>query len=86
MLQEYIDQKCMPGGTTRNWLSYGCQVELVDEAYKNILCDPQTSGGLLIAVDDDAIVEVEALLKQNNIEPVCFGELIAQSDKLIYVE
>ncbi|WP_430816213.1 selenide, water dikinase SelD [Carboxylicivirga sp. RSCT41] len=86
MLQQYIEQKCMPGGTTRNWLSYGSQVNISDEEYKNILCDPQTSGGLLIAVEDDAIAEVETLLTQNNIEPVCFGELIEQNDKLIYIE
>ncbi|MCU4155383.1 selenide, water dikinase SelD [Carboxylicivirga sp. A043] len=86
MLQEYIEQKCMPGGTTRNWLSYGCQVELADDSYKNILCDPQTSGGLLLAVEDDAIEVVENLLEQNNIEPTCFGELMEQGDKLIYAE
>ena len=85
MLQEYIDQKCMPGGTTRNWLSYGQQVELKDEKHKDILCDPQTSGGLLIAVEDDAISEVESLLQNNGVDPVCFGELVDQKDKLIYV-
>jgi selenide,water dikinase len=86
MLQEYIDQKCMPGGTTRNWLSYGEHVELKDIRYKNILCDPQTSGGLLIAVDDGSIDEVEKLLKDNGIAPICFGELIDLEEKLIYVD
>ncbi|MBK3519818.1 selenide, water dikinase SelD [Carboxylicivirga marina] len=86
MLQEYIDQKCMPGGTTRNWLSYGKDVQLADEAFKNILCDPQTSGGLLIAVEPNACTQVEAILKENNIEPICFGELLEQDEKLIYVE
>jgi selenide,water dikinase len=86
MLQEYIDQKCMPGGTTRNWLSYGEHVNLKDIRYKNILCDPQTSGGLLIAVDDGSIDEVEKLLKDNGIAPICFGELIDLEEKLIYVD
>ncbi len=86
MLQGYIDQKCLPGGTTRNWLSYGQQVSLLNDDYKNILCDPQTSGGLLLAVSIDATNEVEHVLKDNGIEPVCFGELMAQKDKLIYVE
>ncbi len=86
MLQDYIEQKCMPGGTSRNWLSYGHQVELNDEAYKHTLCDPQTSGGLLLAVEEAAANKVELLLKQNDIAPVCFGELIDQQDKLIYVE
>ncbi len=86
MLHEYIEQKCMPGGTTRNWLSYGHQVQLSNEAYKSVLCDPQTSGGLLIAVEEEALQQVETLLRQNNIEPVCFGELTTQKDKLIYVD
>ena len=86
MLQEYIDQKCMPGGTTRNWLSYGEHVELKDIRYKNILCDPQTSGGLLIAVEDGSIDQVEKLLNDNGIAPVCFGELIDLQEKLIYVD
>lgn len=85
MLQEYIDQKCIPGGTHRNWLSYGHQVDLADEAYKSILCDPQTSGGLLIAVENDAIAEVEKLLQDNELETQCFGELKKQTDKLIRV-
>lgn len=86
MIQEYIELKCLPGGTARNWLSYGHQVSLAQETCKNILCDPQTSGGLLLAVENDAVVEVEQTLKDHGIEPVCFGELIAQRDKLIYVE
>jgi len=86
MLSQYITQQCMPGGTMRNWLSYGHQVHLADENYKNVLCDPQTSGGLLIAVEDDATTQVENILSSHNIEPVCFGELKALNDKLIYVE
>ncbi|WP_439183635.1 selenide, water dikinase SelD [Carboxylicivirga taeanensis] len=86
MLQGYIEQNCMPGGTSRNWLSYGHQVQLKDDSYRHILCDPQTSGGLLLAVEEQACEEVEQLLEQNGFSPVCFGELLKQQDKLIYVE
>ncbi len=85
ILQEYIDQKCMPGGTFRNWQSYGDKVELADESYKNILCDPQTSGGLLIAVENDSVSEIEKLLQENNLETQSFGSLIKQTDKFIKV-
>lgn len=48
----YLEKKCVPGGTYRNWDSYGEQIgELTDEQ-KLILCDPQTSGGLLVSVKD----------------------------------
>ena len=82
---QYIAQKCIPGGTHTNWESYGENVQLKNENDKWILCDPQTSGGLLIAVEDSAISEVESLLKQNQIQAVPFGELCKRSDVLIKV-
>lgn len=50
----YIGKNCIPGGTYRNWKSYGDKIAEVTELQKMILADPQTSGGLLIAVDRDA--------------------------------
>ncbi|HWA62506.1 MAG TPA: selenide, water dikinase SelD, partial [Caulobacteraceae bacterium] len=50
------------GAATRNWASYGEAVGLpadLPEWRRDILCDPQTSGGLLIAVDPR---EAEAVL------------------------
>ncbi|MEI8086213.1 MAG: selenide, water dikinase SelD [Paludibacter sp.] len=84
-VQQYINQGCIPGGTHRNWDSYGHLVQLKNESDKLILCDPQTSGGLLIAVEKHAITEVEALLVANNIEAISFGELYASSEVLIKV-
>ena len=42
------------GAAVRNWSSYGAAVELpadLPEWRRDLLCDPQTSGGLLIAVE-----------------------------------
>jgi selenide,water dikinase len=47
----YIDQKSVPGGTYRNWDSYGEKIIGADKYKQAILADPQTSGGLLVAVD-----------------------------------
>jgi selenide, water dikinase len=52
-LDEYIEQKAVPGGTYRNWKSYGDKIGPLDEKIKLILCDPQTSGGLLVAVEPE---------------------------------
>jgi selenide,water dikinase len=49
-IESYIAQDCIPGGTKRNFKSYGSKVCELSETQKAILCDPQTSGGLLIAV------------------------------------
>ena len=81
----YLQQKCVPGGTTRNWDSYGEKVKLAHKSYRDILCDPQTSGGLLIAVQPDAVEELEYLLKENGIDAQPFGELEEQDEFLITV-
>jgi selenide,water dikinase len=84
-VEEYIAQDCIPGGTHRNWESYKHHIELKDNNRKAILCDPQTSGGLLIAVEASATNEVEKLLMENNIEAKALGYLTARSEVLIKV-
>ncbi len=49
-VEDYLAQGCTPGGTSRNFDSYGHKVSELTEQQKTLLCDPQTSGGLLIAV------------------------------------
>ena len=84
-VSQYIEQDCIPGGTHRNWESYGHHVQLKEESNKFLLCDPQTSGGLLIAVENSSINEVENFFKVNNIECSSFGNLISRSKVLIKV-
>lgn len=85
VLDEYVEQKCFPGGTFRNWDSYGKNIDLKNDSYKNILCDPQTSGGLLIAVEPEYISEVRECLKSFNIDTLPFGSLEKRKEKLITV-
>ncbi len=67
-LTGYIDQKCVPGGTNRNWDSYGQKIGEVTDYQKAILADPQTSGGLLIAVKKDSVNQVQLILKEYGLE------------------
>ncbi|MCW0483340.1 selenide, water dikinase SelD [Gaoshiqia sediminis] len=85
-VDEYIAQDCIPGGTHRNWDSYGQNVQLRNEQDKLILCDPQTSGGLLIAVEPDAITEVENLLGKHGYKAEPFGSLTQPQEKLIVLK
>ncbi|WP_297087849.1 selenide, water dikinase SelD [uncultured Draconibacterium sp.] len=86
ILEPYLQQNCIPGGTHRNWESYGHNVALKQESYKNILCDPQTSGGLLLAVEPQALEEVKDCLKNFGIEAEPFGQLSEkQNGQLISV-
>lgn len=66
-LAAYLAQGMAPGGTRRNWASYGEAIDCPDETRRAILSDPQTSGGLLIAVDPAALAEVEAVLQNHGI-------------------
>jgi len=84
-VEEYIAMGCIPGGTHRNWDSYGHHIQLKNESDKAILCDPQTSGGLLIAVEEPSIGEVEKLLRENKINPRQLGYLTVRKDVLISV-
>jgi selenide, water dikinase len=83
--EEYITRNCIPGGTDRNWDSYGHLVRLKDDGWKNLLADPQTSGGLMIAVREEAIPEVEKALAEHQIGAHPFGYLLERSDKVIEV-
>jgi len=49
----YLENQSIPGGTHRNWNSYGEHIGELTEVQKLILCDPQTSGGLLVSVKDE---------------------------------
>lgn len=61
-LAGYVAGGMSPGGARRNWASYGNHVDAIDDPWRAILCDPQTSGGILAAVDPAAMAAVTALL------------------------
>ena len=66
-LPYYLGQHCFPGGTQRNWDSYGDKISALSEAQKYVLADPQTSGGLLVAVAEEATTAFEQLLKEQGL-------------------
>ena len=84
---DYIEQGCVPGGTERNFASYGHRLGEMTEQQKSLLCDPQTSGGLLLAVTPDAEHEVKAMAQQHGIELNAIGELVeAAADETVLIE
>jgi selenide,water dikinase len=83
-LINYISKGSVPGGTIRNWDSYGHKISLPNnhsEIIRNILSDPQTSGGLLVAVDQNCVEEMQSLLQEYQlydfIAPI--GRMVAQT-------
>lgn len=54
---DYLEKGCSPGGAQRNYDSYGYALGDSSELERQLLCDPQTSGGLLVSVSEDALDE-----------------------------
>jgi selenide, water dikinase len=84
-LDEYLQQKSIPGGTTRNWESYGHKIVGVSDTQRAILADPQTSGGLLIAVDESRAAEFERFANQHGLSLKPFGTLSAREKYVVNV-
>ncbi|MFZ9242148.1 MAG: selenide, water dikinase SelD [Sediminibacterium sp.] len=87
----YIAQKAIPDATSRNWNAYSKEVKFetgvnVMEAFQ-LLPDPQTNGGLLIAVAPDAVQEVQTILKEAGIELVePIGHCTTNQEKRITIQ
>ena len=91
-IKEYLAQRIVPDATYRNWNSYSKKINFekevnVMEAF-SILPDPQTNGGLLIAVDPGSVNEVKEVLKKYNLENFTnpIGVFISKNEKVIYVK
>jgi len=72
--QDFAERGIGTGGAKRNWKSYGHEVEIPQDApewWRAVLCDPQTSGGLLIACSPDSVPDVLALVRSRNPGPAC---------------
>ena len=91
-VKEYISQRIFPDATTRNWSSYSDKIKFgkgvnVMEAF-TLLPDPQTNGGLLISVKENAKDEVIGLFKKSGlekfIEPI--GKFVSRGEKMIEVK
>ena len=62
---ELIKSGVKTGASSRNWRSFKDSVKLIDDdKWNTILCDPQTSGGLLITTEEKHSLEIIQLLHQ----------------------
>jgi selenide,water dikinase len=59
------------GASARNWASYGAEVRLappLEAVHKDLLSDPQTSGGLLVACARDTVAGVMEIFARHGFE------------------
>jgi len=78
-VNEYLDLGCSPGGTQRNFDSYKESLGEMTQRQKEILCDPQTSGGLLVMVNDAGQEELLRITREHGLELEPIGQMIEAS-------
>ncbi|MFA4913326.1 MAG: selenide, water dikinase SelD [Burkholderiaceae bacterium] len=77
-VDHYIAEGCVPGGTQRNFESYGTHVSMLTDHQRDLLSDPQTSGGLLVAVEPGAQAEFLQAAARNGLDLSPIGELVSR--------
>jgi selenide,water dikinase len=79
----------IPGGG-RNNASYFGRGIVVDDAVPpstmQVLFDPQTSGGLLVAVSKNAVQDVEAALARAGVPQAHIGQVLPRQDRAVVVK
>jgi selenide,water dikinase len=90
--KKYLANRMVPDATYRNWNCYSTKTSFdpgvnVMEAF-SMLPDPQTNGGLLVAVDPSAVALIQEVFNKNEltsfIEPI--GVLEAAGEKVVVVK
>jgi selenide,water dikinase len=90
--KKYLANRMVPDATYRNWNCYSTKTSFdpgvnVMEAF-SMLPDPQTNGGLLVAVDPSAVALIQEVFNKNGltsfIEPI--GVIEAAGEKVVVVK
>ena len=77
-LEYYVEEECVPGGTGRNYTSIKKHLPPLNPTQRAILCDPQTSGGLLVTAQPEAVDHVSKVLKDAGLPFSPIGRLNKQ--------
>lgn len=84
-VDDYLAEGCVPGGTGRNFDSYGHRIAPLADGWRELLCDPQTSGGLLVAVAPEGDAEFRALAAEMGLQLEAIGELVGKREHAVEV-
>jgi selenide,water dikinase len=84
-LDDYIAQKSMPGGTQRNWESFGHKVGEISEYQRSILADPQTSGGLLVSVAENKTEAFHQIMLPLGYDLQPIGRMVKRGGKVVEI-
>jgi len=84
-LSYYLSKFIYPDNTMRNWQSYEKKVSGIGAESLLTLCDPQTSGGLLVCVEGEKSEDFENVMRSNGYPLKPFGRLVAKKEFTVQV-
>jgi selenide, water dikinase len=87
-LKPYLDQYIYPDMTMKVYSGLASYMNELTPEQIFILCDPQTSGGLLVSVAPESANDFQSVLKKYDLEKMCdepVGKILSKSEKLIEV-
>lgn len=84
-VEKYRQLGCIPGGAKKNFLSYGSKISDMTQQQREILCDAQTSGGLLVMVETKALDAFMELTKQNGLDLNAIGKTTIKGDNVVEI-
>ncbi len=84
--KKYFEMDCISGGTRNNFKSYGHAINEMTEEQKWILCDAQTSGGLLVIVRKESVPEFINVTTAAGLSLSSIGQTCERNEKLITVK
>jgi selenide,water dikinase len=82
-VQAYIDQFIFPDNTYRNWNAYSAKTKGVKGMELVKLCDPQTSGGLLMAVDLNEKEAFEKWMAAEGSQLFLIGNFVEKGESVV---
>lgn len=84
-LKNYLEQFIYPDMTMKNFNAYGQKVSKLSGQQLFTLCDPQTSGGLLVALEPGGKAEFLLVCEANGLELESIGKITEHSEPLVTV-
>jgi len=77
-LEEMVASFCLPQGTTKNYSDFVQDINQINGKELALLCDPQTSGGLLISAAPSVADLVATMLAENGWYAEPIGHIVAE--------
>jgi selenide,water dikinase len=84
-LKNYLSKMIYPDNTMRNWQSYEKKVNGIGAESLLTLCDPQTSGGLLVTLPKSKSAEFEKFCSSKGLDLEPIGRIMEKNEHVVTI-